>query len=176
MTDMSKFIIGIVIVGITLCIGIFISATLQTNFSAPGTTGSATNESIAKPTTAGITLFASGLLDGRCGSITAASNGTGGEAIGLTNFTQVGCVVHNATDLSPYGSTILITYPYSYTESTASSNASGSLVTALAGGSAWITILVVVGFAVIVLGMLSSGLGRTAGGAMGREGEVGYTY
>ncbi len=46
-------------------------------------------------------------------------------------------------------------------------NASNSLVTALAGGSAWITILVVVGFAVIVLGMLSEGLGKAAGGMSG---------
>lgn len=46
----------------------------------------------------------------------------------------------------------------------ASQNAANDLVTALSGGSAWITILVVVGFAVIVLGMLSEGLGRAASG------------
>ena len=44
----------------------------------------------------------------------------------------------------------------------AEQNAADDLVTALSGGSAWITILVVVGFATIVLGMLTSGLGRTA--------------
>jgi hypothetical protein len=44
-------------------------------------------------------------------------------------------------------------------------NAANALVTALSGGSAWITILVVVGFAVIVLGMLSEGLGKAATGA-----------
>lgn len=44
----------------------------------------------------------------------------------------------------------------------AAANASNSLVTALSGGSAWVTILVVVGFAVIVLGMLSEGLGKAA--------------
>lgn len=47
----------------------------------------------------------------------------------------------------------------------AAQNAANDLVTALAGGTAWITILVVVGFAVIVLGMLTSGLGRAAEGA-----------
>lgn len=51
------------------------------------------------------------------------------------------------------------------TAGSASQNAANSLVTALSGGSAWITILVVVGFAVIVLGMLSEGLGRAAGSA-----------
>ena len=53
------------------------------------------------------------------------------------------------------------------TAGSSAQNAANNLVTALAGGSAWITILVVVGFAVIVLGMLSSGLGRAAGGAEG---------
>jgi uncharacterized membrane protein YjgN (DUF898 family) len=44
-------------------------------------------------------------------------------------------------------------------------NAANDLVTALSGGTAWITILVVVGFATIVLGMLTSGLGTASQGA-----------
>ena len=87
MPNMQTFVIGIVIVGTTLVIGIYISATIQT----------------ALLTSAAV--------------------------------------------------------------STVASNAAGSLVTALSGGTSWITILVVVGFAVIVLGMLSSGLGRAAGGS-----------
>lgn len=47
---------------------------------------------------------------------------------------------------------------------TAASNAAGSVVTALSNGTPWITILVVVGFAVIVLGMLTSGFGKSASG------------
>lgn len=89
MPNMQSFIIGIVIVGVTLVIGIYVSATIQT----------------AMLTSAGV--------------------------------------------------------------STVASNAAGTLVTALAGGSAWITILVVVGFAVIVLGMLTSGLGRAGAGTEG---------
>ena len=89
MANMQSFIIGIVVVGVTLVIGIYVSATIQT-----------------------------------------AMLGTASET-------------------------------------TIASNAAGTLVTALAGGSAWITILVVVGFAVIVLGMLTTGLGRAAGGTEG---------
>ena len=44
-------------------------------------------------------------------------------------------------------------------------------MTALSGGSAWITILVVVGFATIVLGMLTQGLGRKE-----EELESGFVY
>ena len=56
------------------------------------------------------------------------------------------------------------------TDSSAEQNAANDLVTALSGGSAWITILVVVGFATIVLGMLTSGLGKSA------EQESAFTY
>jgi len=55
-------------------------------------------------------------------------------------------------------------------DSSAEQNAANDLVTALSGGSAWITILVVVGFATIVLGMLTSGLG-----ARKKEESI-YTY
>ena len=41
-------------------------------------------------------------------------------------------------------------------------NASQSVVTALATGTSWISILVVVGFATIILTMLTSGLGAAA--------------
>lgn len=176
--DMSKFIIGIVIIGITLCIGIFISATLEYNFSAPGTTGSYANESVTRTTTLS-TLVASNLLDGQCGAATKILNGSSGvvNIVIAGNFTQSGCTLTNVTDMEGYGSTIRVSYPFTYTAGTASSNAAGSLVTSLAGGSAWITILVVVGFAVIVLGMLSSGLGRAAGGGIGYgEAEPTYTY
>jgi uncharacterized membrane protein len=47
----------------------------------------------------------------------------------------------------------------------AAANAAGDITTSLADGTPWITILVVVGFAVIVLGMLTSGFGRAASGS-----------
>jgi len=44
----------------------------------------------------------------------------------------------------------------------ASFNAANSVTTALATGTSWISILVVVGFATIILTMLTSGLGSAA--------------
>lgn len=46
-------------------------------------------------------------------------------------------------------------------------NAAVDVTDALAGGTPWITILVVVGFSVIVLAMLSEGLGSAASSAGG---------
>lgn len=52
-----------------------------------------------------------------------------------------------------------------FTAGTAAANAARDVVTALGNGTPWITILVVVGFAVITLAMLSGGLGKAADGA-----------
>jgi len=84
MRDMQTFILGIVVVSVTLVIGIFILSSIQTS-------------------------------------------------IGATN--------------------------------SAAYNAAGEAVTALGNGTPWLTILVVVGFAVIVLGMLTSGFSEAGGGS-----------
>ncbi len=47
-------------------------------------------------------------------------------------------------------------------DGSAAQNAANDVVDALATGTAWISILVVVGFATIVLSMLTSGLGAAA--------------
>lgn len=60
---------------------------------------------------------------------------------------------------------IVSTIQGTFTAGTAAANAAGSTVTALAQGTPWITILVVVGFAVIVLGMLTSGFSNAGAGA-----------
>lgn len=60
---------------------------------------------------------------------------------------------------------IVSTIQGTFTASTAAYNAAGSTVTALSNGTPWITILVVVGFAVIVLGMLTSGFSEASTGA-----------
>ena len=48
------------------------------------------------------------------------------------------------------------------TTGSSAQNAANSVVTALSTGTSWISILVVVGFATIILTMLTSGLGAAA--------------
>ena len=164
---MDKFIIGVVLIGITLVIGMFIASTIQDSIRDSNTAGAYVNES-ATPTVTGVTLVANSLNDGSCGTITAVFNTTGGMLISSGNYTQTGCVLINTT--SEFPNAWKVSYPYSYSADNAASNASGSLVTSLAGGSAWITILIVIGFATIVLGMLTQGLGKSA------SLEAKYTY
>ena len=160
--NLQRFVISVVLVGIMLVVGIYITSEIGVVSMDPNTAGTYVNVTMLRPTTGGITLGASSLRDGSCGTITAIYNGTGGVAIGLGNITQTGCVVVNATDVSSYGASWLVSYPYTYTAATSASNASDNVTTALATGTSWISILVVVGFATIILTMLTSGLGSAA--------------
>lgn len=169
--DMSKFIIGVVIVGVTLIVGIYIAATLSTTFDTT-LTNSYVNETHNMSSSAGFNLTGGSLTDAVC-VISFVTNATDGVIITAGNYTQTNCLIVNATSTFS-GVNWNVSYTTAYTNDTTSSIAATDLVTALAGGSAWITIIVVVGFAVIVLGLLSSGLGKAASGV--GQGEVAYTY
>jgi len=159
--DLGKFILTMLVVSITLVMGIYIAAIMQTTLRTTGTSVSVVNESIAVPSTAGVTLAGGAALDGACGTVVLL-NGTSGVPIAAANYTQTDCVLTNSTGEFVEYDTITATYAYTYTAETNSSTASGNLVTSLASGSGWITILIVIGFALIVLGMLSEGLGKAA--------------
>lgn len=90
------------------------------------TAATSVNESLAKPTTAGITLAVGNTArDGSCGTITHVLNGTTGAGITITsgNYTQTGCSVVNTTSWAAYTTTVRFTYPYTYSADTTASNA-----------------------------------------------------
>lgn len=178
-TDMQKFILGIVLVGITLILGIYIAATFQTMTRTAAVPNTAVNETLTSVSEIGEILAGASALGGRCSAISICINATDGAVIPSANYTLTGCTVYYSGPAGLFNNTNWkCSYSYTFTNETTTSTASGSLVTALSGGTAWITILVVVGFAVIVLGMLSSGLGKAAGGSNipGANAEVAYTY
>jgi hypothetical protein len=166
--NLQKFIISVVIIGIVLIVGIYITNEIGEVSEAENTAGSITNESVTfVATNAAQTLGVSTLEDVSCTGVVTVYNGTRG-AITATNVTlSSACTVLNASTLTWYGETptALVSYTYTYT------NSAGDVVDALATGTSWISILVVVGFAVIILTMLTSGLGSAAGR---RETEVPY--
>ena len=162
--NMQKFVIGMVIVGLTLVIGIYIAATMQSTFVvSTATTATVTNQTGGYINATGYVLPAS--LTARDFSnphIVAILNASDNTIILAGNYTLTGNTLYNATATNWESVKVTYNYSYTYDATTSSSNASGDLVTALSGGSAWITIIIVVGFAVIVLGMLSEGLGKAA--------------
>ena len=165
--DLQKFIISIVLIGIVLVVGIYIADNIGTTLEEDVTTsGTNTNETLVSVDNVTATSFAilSTQPTASC-SLTVVVNATGGETIASGNYTQpTSCTIIATAGSSYNGTNWNVTYGYSYTlaTSTAASNAAEDVVDALATGTAWISILVIVGFAVIVLSMLTSGLGSAA--------------
>lgn len=77
----------------------------------------------------------------------------------------IGIVIVSVTLI--VGVYILATMQGTFTTGTIQYNAAGTALTALNSGTSWLTILVVVGFAVIVLVLLNKGLGSSAAGGGG---------
>jgi len=161
--NLQQFIISIIIIGVVLVVGIYITSSIQDVTYATGTIGSAINESVT-PTALGIyTLPGDKKRSVSCGAITSVNNQTNNIVITAGNYTQTGCSVSNATAICTGCSAVWkFTYPYTYSADTNASVSAGNVTTALATGTSWISILVVVGFATIILTMLTSGLGRAA--------------
>jgi len=170
--NLQRFIISVVIIGVVLVIGIYITASIQDVTKAEDTAGTVLNESVALGVlNAAQDLTVVNLEDVSC-TFTSATNQTAeGEALTSGNFTLADCTLLNATALDDAigNGTVFVSYTYTYTATTDASNSAGDVVSALATGTSWISILVVVGFAVIILTMLTSGLAGA-----GREGATPY--
>lgn len=74
----------------------------------------------------------------------------------------IGVVIISVTLI--VGVYILATIQGTFTTNSVSYNAAGTALTALNSGTSWLTIVVVVGFAVLVLVLLNKGLGSSAAG------------
>jgi len=156
-------ILALVLVGVLIVLGIQVlegfQATTYTSASA-----NVINETLARASTAGITLATGAATkDYACGSLVQVLNGTTGNVvIQLANFTQTNCLVKNATDLAAggYTATLRYSYPYTFNNITASTNAIASTHSALETvGSTWLPIIIVVIAAGIVLGILLGAFG-----------------
>jgi hypothetical protein len=181
MEKMQTFIMAIVIIGVTLIMGIYITDTLQGTFRTEGTTLSFVNVSGSGNLINGTAIYATGynpsLYHNCVISSVSLANVSSNLKIASGNYTTSGCYITGSPLYldSTYNNTgVVINATYTYDADTATSNASADITDALSGGTVWITILVVVGFAVIVLGMLSSGLGRAAGESTESQTSLAY--
>jgi len=178
--DLKGFILAIVIIGLTLVIGIYVASTMQDNFKTTGENNNYVNETTTAVTHFGVNLTAYDELASSCSSTAICVNATDDYLIPSGNYTLgTNCLLTyiGLEDTGGFNNSVWdCSYSYTFTNESRASTASGTLVTSLSGGSSWITILVIVGFAVIVLGMLSEGLGKAAGGSGGMAGPTGYTY
>lgn len=179
--NLQKFIVSVVIVGVVLILGIYINDAISNTVDAPLTAATTLNESVTfNALNTPVNLAARGAKEFSCTGF--ASNGTNQTAVGtkiLTgNYTLTStCTIVNATAILGYkgtnvwnaSNTQFVSYTYTYTAETNASTAGLEVVSALSTGTDWVSILVVVGFATVILTMLTSGLGNAS-----RSGEVPY--
>lgn len=162
--NLGKFILVVVVVGLTLVLGIYIAATLASTFdNSTLASGSVANESGFINQT-GYTLARYSTNNFTLGAVTIL-NATDNTTIGAGNYTITAGVLRNATATNWASAKITYAYSTGYPNSDEAANVSNDLVDSLSSGTGWITIIIVVGFAVIVLGMLSEGLGKAARGS-----------
>lgn len=164
--DLQKFVGTVIVVGIILVMGMFILSEIGDNTKEDVTTTTSTSDADVSFTDK-ITLTAfTSYPNATCSEI-VVTNSTGEETVLATgNYTVENCVL-TVDAGSPYQlETVDIAYDYTYTAETNSeaTNASENLVTSLSNGTGWIAILIVVGFATIILALLSTGLAESMKG------------
>ena len=161
--NLQRFIISVVIIGVVLVVGIYITDSIGQVSKATNTAGSVTNESAYVNITGYTLALSTSAEDFASPSVTAVFANVSGTPylVPPANYTLTGNVLTNATEVpnaAEYNDAS-VSYTYTYTADTDASDAADDVVAALATGTSWISILVVVGFAVIILTMLTSGLG-----------------
>jgi uncharacterized membrane protein len=183
LTILLSVIVMLFIIGLLIMIFSLMGASLQTSLYDKLTAGSVANESILIPTTGGITLAKALYTDGACGAITAMLNHTAGNVIiPATNYTQVGCVVYNASSLAWLGATVTnvrVSYPYTYSASNTATQVMNDTTHGLSETTNWFSIFIVI-TAMIVLILLTviiitaiRSSGMIGGGTVQGAGKIG---
>jgi len=166
MEKAASLVTGIVVISVTLIVGIFILSTMQTS-SWTVTTASIANESITGlNSTVGDLLSKSTYQDVTC-TVLSAINQTDSAAINVANITTVDCRVYAVADGGYDGENVNVSYSYTYNAANNITTAAGTAATALNTGTSWLAIVIVVGFAVIVLVILNKGIGSSANASGG---------
>ena len=118
------------------------------------TAGTSVNESVTSSPTAGLsaTLDADALTNGVCGTITQVLNGTAEVTeIALGNFTQTGCTVVNASSMVTFNTTLLFSYPYTYSADNTATNVMDDTVNGISGVTDWFAIFIVISAMVVLI-------------------------
>jgi hypothetical protein len=148
-------VLAVVLVAMLVIVGLVLFTQLNASLDTDNTAATSVNESLARPTTAGITLATgAGAKNGVCGEITAVYNTTNNVLIAAGNYSQSGCTVTNLTSDNTLGATWKYNYPYTYSLETAASNASNTSITQFATYPALIGLVGTVIFLGIVIGVL----------------------
>ena len=149
-------ILALILVATLVIVSIYLFSSLETAVNAPNTAGTAINETLTTVTEKGENLSASLLRAGACGTATAVINSTDSITIASGNYTQTGCTIvfKDGGDANFNNTNWKVTYPYTYTASTAASNASDVTITNFSNYPALVGLVGTIVFLGIVIGVL----------------------
>jgi len=150
LTIMLSLVVMLFIIGLLVMIFSIMGNKLQES-QYGSASATVTNETGAKPTTAGIGLTSgSSATGGVCGAVTSLYNSTG-EYMAIGNITQVGCTVYNNSDAAQFTTNMNYTYPYTYSTTTDATDVMGDTVTGISGVVEWFDIFIVIGAMVVLI-------------------------
>jgi len=166
----QNLVLMILLVAVTLVVGVYILQTLSSTFTTYPAVA-VNNETLSNFTVAGVAVAGATANQFANPVVILVTNFTGGNTvIPANNYTITSAGLFKATAGSPFlNQKVNVSYTYTYTLPTAQGNASDTAASALNTGTSWVSIWVVVGFAVIVLILLNKGLGGSASGATGEQ-------
>lgn len=168
----QNLIMLVLIVGLILVVGIYILSQFQTQFddSTLVTTNVVYDTTDVWVNSSGNTLQGVGGTNWDLVSFTLIDTDDN-STIAATQYTITNGVITNATETSYSQVAFTYTYTTGYDTSDEASISAGDLVDSLAAGTPWLTIIIVVGFSVIVLVVISEGLNKAK-----KENPVGSVY
>jgi hypothetical protein len=155
LTILLSLIVMLFVIGLLVMIFVIMGSKLQDS-SYTSTVTTSVNETLAYPSTAGVTLTTgNSARNGVCGAVSII-NGTTGSAgavkIASGNYTQTGCVVKNTTAWVTYYTTnVRYTYSYTYDADNAGTIAINDTSNAIGGVTDWFDIFIVIGAMVVLI-------------------------
>ncbi len=157
MENARKLVLTLVIVAVTLIIAVFITATMSTTFRV-STSDSITNDTITLVSEVPKAMGVSSYDRVSCGTISYVLNYSAIATTNLTsgNYTQTGCTIAFKGDQVEFNnSNWKLGYSYVWYNDTFTSKAADTAASAFNSGTSWLVIIIVVGFAVVVLALLN---------------------
>ena len=157
--EIQQVTLGIMIIGVTLIVAIFIFASMSDNFIETQSK-SIINETLTSVTETGENLALSSLRDASC-SITQCLNSSDGVLITSGNITATNCNIAfkiGATGTNFNNTDWKCSYSTSFTNNTQAGHTSLDLIDSLGTGTAWLSIIITVVFAIVILRFMTAGL------------------
>ena len=180
----DKGVAGLTIL-LSLIVMLFVIGLLVMIFSIMGnklmntqydiTSATSVNETLAKPTTAGITLTTGyNELHGVCGALTSVINQstTTNVTIGAGNYSQTGCLITNLTNWANYSTNVWYSYPYTYDKNNTATGVMEGTITAISGTVNWFGIFITIGSMVVLILLVVIIIAAIKGSGMVEGGTV----